>query len=114
MPEKPLAWVGSALDDLRRFPEDARQRAGFQLDRVQRGFMPDDWKAVASVGTGVMEIRIRTGVAHRIFYIAKFAEAVYVLHAFEKRTRQTSQVDLEVAKRRSTEVIRARQQRKER
>ena len=79
---KPLSWSGSALDDLRAFPDDARQRAGFELDWLQRGLEPTDRKAMATVGAGVREIRIQTGRAFRVLYVAKFAEAVYVLHAF--------------------------------
>ena len=81
---KPVEWVGTALEDLRRFPDDARRVAGFQIGRVQAGRMPHDWKAMGVVGPGVNEIRVRTGHEHRVFYVAKFAGAVYVLHAFEK------------------------------
>jgi phage-related protein len=111
MPDKPLRWVGSSLADLRVFPDDAKRLAGYQLRRVQAGLMPDDWKALASVGSGVYEIRLHAGVEHRVCYVAKFAEAVYVLHAFEKRTRQTRQDDLELVRRRLAEVQRARAQR---
>lgn len=81
---KPIAWLGSALDDLKAFPEDARQRAGFQLYRLQQGLEPTDWKPMPSVGIGVREIRIQTGRAFRILYVAKFAEAVYVLHSLRE------------------------------
>jgi phage-related protein len=95
--DKPVAWLGSALADLRAFPADARRDAGFELRRVQQGLDPDDWKAMPSIGPGVREIRIHTGLEHRVFYIATFAEAVYVLHAFEKRTRKTPKHDLQLA-----------------
>ena len=111
MPDKPLRWVGSSREDLRAFPEPAKRMAGYQLRRVQAGLMPDDWKVLPSVGAGVYEIRLHTGVEHRVFYVAKFAEAVYVLHAFEKRTRQTRPADIELAKQRLAEVRRARGQR---
>jgi phage-related protein len=97
---KHLHWVGSALDDLRNFPVNARRQAGYQLRRIQLGLMPDDWKAMKTVGSGVYEIRLHTDTAHRVFYIAKFAEAVYVLHAFEKRTNRTRKADIELAKER--------------
>src|SRR5574338_276060 len=71
MPDKPLRWVGSSLADLRAFPDDAKRMAGYQLRRVQAGLMPDDWKALASVGSGVYEIRLHTGVEHRVCYVAK-------------------------------------------
>ena len=104
MTEKQLVWVGSTLENLREFPADVRQQAGYQLRRVQLGLMPDDWKTMASVGRGVYEIRIRTKQEHRVFYVARYAEAVYVLHAFEKRTRRTLQADIDLAKHRLANV----------
>lgn len=114
MAEKPLSWLGSSLDDLRAFPETVRREAGYQLGRVQQGLMPDDWKPMTDVGRGVYEIRIRTGVEHRVFYIAKYEEAVYVVHAFEKRTRQTRQSDIDVARKRLADLpgLRALKQQK--
>ena len=106
---KPLFWAGSTLQDLRAFPEDARRIAGHELHLVQQGLEPDDWKAMTSVGPGVYELRIRTAVEHRVFYVAKFAEGVYVLHAFQKNTQQTTQRDLELARERYREVLRQRQ-----
>jgi phage-related protein len=100
--------VGASLADLRAFPEGARREAGYQLRRLQQGLLPDDWKPMSSVGPGVAEIRIHSGVEHRVFYVAKFEEAVYVLHAFEKRTRQTRQADLELATKRLADVVRSR------
>src|SRR5687768_7868757 len=90
MAEKPLVFVGSSRDDLRGFPADARRRAGFELDQVQNGELPSDWKPMTTVGPGTIEIRVRTDTQHRVFYVAKFDEAVYVLHAFEKRSQKTS------------------------
>jgi phage-related protein len=106
---KPLFWAGSTLQDLRAFPEDARRLAGHELDVLQHGLEPSDWKVMASVGPGVYELRVRTAVEHRVFYVAKFAEGVYVLHAFQKKTQQTSQRDLELARERYREVLRQRQ-----
>jgi phage-related protein len=100
MAEKPLIWLGTPETRSGGFPDAARQIAGFQLWRVQRGLEPNDWKPMPSVGPGVQEIRIHTGAEHRVFYIAKFAEAVYVLHAFEKRGRRTSKDDLDLARHR--------------
>jgi phage-related protein len=105
---KPLFWAGSTFQDLRAFPEDARRLAGHELHLVQQGFEPDDWKAMASVGLGVYELRIRTATEHRVFYVAKFAEGVYVLHAFEKKTQQTAQRDVELARERYREILRQR------
>ena len=108
MTDKKLVWVGSTLENLREFPADVRQQAGYQLRRVQLGLMPDDWKPMTSVGRGVYEIRIRTKLEHRVFYVAKYAEAVYVLHAFEKRTRRTRQADIDLAKQRLAKVKKQR------
>jgi len=107
---KQLFWVGSALQDLRAFPEDARRIAGHELHLVQQGLEPDDWKALVGIGPGVYELRIRTVVEHRVFYVAKFAEGVYVLHAFQKKTQQTAQRDLELARERYREVLSQRQE----
>ena len=110
MAEKPLVWLGTARDDLRGFPADARQVAGFQLWRVQRDLEPNDWKPMPSVGLGVREVRVHTGLAHRIAYVAKFDEAVYVLHAFQKRSRQTPKRDLELARQRLRQLLGQRRQ----
>src|SRR5688500_6732388 len=101
---KPLVWVGSVLEDLRAFPEAARRQTGYQLRRVQLGLMPDDWKAMSSVGPGVYEVRVHTELEHRVLYVAKYDEAVYILHAFEKRTRQTRQADIDLGRQRLAEV----------
>jgi phage-related protein len=108
VPLQPLAWSGSALDDLKAFPEDARQRAGFELYRLQQGLEPTDWKPMGTVGAGVREIRIQTGRAFRVLYVAKFGEAIYVLHAFEKKSQRTAKRDLELAQQRLAEVRRRR------
>jgi len=105
---KKLFWVGSTLQDLRAFPDTARRMAGHELQLVQEGLEPDDWKPMTSVGTGVYELRIHSNLEHRVFYVAKFQEGVYVLHAFEKRTRQTAQRDIELARERYRDVLRDR------
>lgn len=99
-------FVGSSLDDLRDFPRGARRETGFQLDKVQRGEEADDWKPMPAVGAGVHEIRVRDdGGVFRMMYVAKFPEAVYVLHAFQKKTRATSRKDLALAKDRYQEIL---------
>ena len=113
MADKPLVWLGSSLDDLRAFPDDARQEAGFQLRRVQQGLSPTDWRPMTTVGPGVVEIRIHTTEEYRVFYVTKFAEAVYVLHAFNKQTQKTPQRDIDLAQRRYSELIRTRSKTKE-
>ena len=95
---KPLEFIGSSLDDLREFPAEARRAAGFELNFVQQGLMPSDWKPMKSVGPGVMEIRIHVLGEWRVICVARFAEAVYVLHAFQKRTQKTRQEDIELAR----------------
>ena len=105
---KALFWLGSSRSDIRNFPVDARRRAGYELFLVQSGLEPSDWKPMSSVGAGVEEIRVRTGREHRIFYVAKFEEAVYVLHAFEKKTRKTPKPDLNLARSRLQELVRTR------
>ncbi len=112
MPDKPLVWLGDSREAIRRFPDGARQTAGFQLWRLQRGLQPNDWKPMPSIGLGVEEIRIHTGADHRVFYAAKFAEAIYVLHAFEKRTRRTPKNDLDLARQRLRLLLNQRARRK--
>ncbi|HZF13342.1 MAG TPA: type II toxin-antitoxin system RelE/ParE family toxin [Thermoanaerobaculia bacterium] len=104
MPDKILIWIGASFEDLRDFPPEARRVAGYELRRIQRGSMPTDWKPMLSVGPGVNEIRIHTHVEHRVIYVAKFEEAVYVLHAFEKKSQQTRDTDLALARRRLKQV----------
>ena len=95
---KPVEFRGSAFDDLRAFPQAARREAGHQLDQIQHGREPDDWKSMNTVGRGVREIRIRdTAGAFRVLYVAKFDDAVYVLHYFQKKTQKTSKADLNLA-----------------
>ncbi len=105
---KALLWLGSSRSDARNFPADARQRAGYELFLVQSGLPPSDWKPMSSVGAGVQEIRVRTGREHRIFYVARYEEAVYVLHAFEKKARKTPKADLDLARSRLRAPLRAR------
>jgi len=105
-----VVWLGTARDDLRDFPADARQVAGFQLRRVQCGLEPNDWKPLPAVGLGVREVRVHTGLEHRVVYLAKFTEAVYVLHAFEKRSQRTPKRDLELARQRLRDLVTQRRQ----
>jgi phage-related protein len=92
--------VGSSLTDLRAFPLTARREAGYQLYRVQHGLEPSDWKPLRTVGPGVREIRIQEEGQYRVIYVAKTVDALYVLHAFRKKSRKTPKRDLEIAKRR--------------
>ena len=110
MPDKALIWLGSSRRDLRAFPALARRLVGFQLRRVQQRLDPDDWKAMQTVGPGVREIRIHIAGAHRVFYLATRAEAIYVLHAFEKKTQKTSAQDLRIGRDRFRALGKLRQQ----
>ena len=104
---KSIQFWGSALDDLRAFPILARREAGYQLDQVQRGNEPDDWKPMTSIGQGVREIRIRDEAgAFRVIYFAKFADAIHVLHCFQKKTQKTSQHDIDLATKRFSDLKR--------
>ena len=94
---KPVVWLGDSLRRVREFAPEARHEAGGQLGLVQAGEEPSDWKPMPSVGLGVNEIRVRIGGAFRVIYVAKFADAVYVLHAFQKKTQQTRKEDIALA-----------------
>ena len=103
---KPVAFCGSSLDDLRAFPPKVRREAGYQPDRVQSGLEPDDWKPMNTVGQGVKEIRIREASgAFRVIYAARFADAVYVLHCFQKKTEKTAKADLDLAAKRYRDLL---------
>lgn len=97
---KPVRFIGSARDDLRAFPAEVRRALGEQLMRVQFGLAPVDAKPMLAVGAGSYEIRVRLGGAWRMIYVAKFADAIYVLHAFQKKTQRTAKSDIELAAKR--------------
>lgn len=106
---RPVRFLGDSLKCLRDFPDDARHDAGYQLDKVQRGIQPDDFKPMPSLGKGVEEIRVfdQSG-AFRVIYVARRIEAVYVLHAFQKKTQSTSKMDLDMAKKRYRQLMEAK------
>jgi phage-related protein len=104
---KPIEFRGAALTDLCRFPAAARREAGYQLYQVQEGYDPDDWKPMNTIGQGVREIRIRQkDGAFRVIYVAKFEDAVYVLHRFQKKTQKTNPEDIALASRRYKVLMR--------
>jgi len=106
---KLVAFVGSALDELRDFPASARREAGHQVDRVQRGLDPDDWKPMTSVGPGAREVRVRDEMGtFRVIYVATLGDAVYVLHAFQKKTQRTAKHDLDLAASRMRQISKRR------
>lgn len=101
---KPLRFVGSSLEDLRDFPAEARRQAGFELYAVQRGLEPSDWKPMNVIGKRAREIRIHVLGEWRVLYVAKFADAVYVLHTFQKKSRKTRREDIDVARQRYQQI----------
>ena len=108
---KPLHFVGSSREDLRELPESVRETAGQQVFKVQQGKEPDDWKPMPTVGAGVQEIRVwdESGT-YRMLYVAKFEEAVYLLHVFEKRSQKTAKGDIQLAKSRYTDLLKWRKE----
>ena len=107
--EKEIRWVGSSYSDLLPFPDESRRQAGFQLAKVQAGLDPDNWKPFDIVGAGTREIRVNEQEgAFRVMYVAKFVEAVYVLHCFHKKTQATSRQDREIAEARYRAVANVR------
>jgi len=108
---KPLHFVGSSREDLRELPESVRETAGHQLFKVQQGKEPDDWKPMPTVGVGGREIRVwdESGT-YRMLYVAKFEEAVYLLHVFEKRSQKTAKGDVQLAKSRYTDLLKWRKE----
>ncbi len=98
---KPVRFLGDSLKKMRE--------AGYQLDKVQRGKQPDDFKPMPSIGKGVEEIRMRDDMGiYRIIYTARISEAVYVLHAFQKKMQTTSMHDIQIAKQQYTELTEGR------
>jgi phage-related protein len=95
---KRIVWMGTALADICAFPAEPRKECGDELALVQAGEMPTDWKPFEDIGPGTKEIRVRDrdGI-YRVMYVAKFDEAVYVLHCFQKKTQTTSQQDKNLA-----------------
>ena len=104
---KPIRFLGDSLKAIREFPKDARQDAGYQLEKVQDNKAPNDFKAMPSIGRGVEEIRIwdESGT-YRVIYTARLKDYVYVLHAFQKKTQATSKRDIEIARQRFNDLMR--------
>jgi phage-related protein len=105
---KPVVWLGDSLPRLREFPTDAMHDIGYQLELVQVGEEPRNWKPMPAVGVGVSEIRVHANGAFRLIYLARLPEAIYVLHVFQKKTRKTAKLDLELARRRLREALEER------
>ncbi|WP_312214148.1 type II toxin-antitoxin system RelE/ParE family toxin [Pseudescherichia sp.] len=111
--EKDIVWLGSSREDLLAFPVETRKEVGYQLHSIQFGIEPADWRPFSEVGPGVNEIRVRdiSGI-YRVMYVAKFEDAIYVLHSFQKKTPQTSKYDKDIAKMRYNTLIQQRRKRK--
>jgi phage-related protein len=95
---KRIEWIKSSRQIIRKFPKEAKQQAGAELQRVQEGKEPTDWRPMPSVGTGVIEIRIHEPQEYRVLYVAKFPEAIYVLWCFIKKTKKTPKMEIEIAR----------------
>jgi len=95
---KKIIFIGQSKNIIKSFPQDAKRTTGYQLDKVQNGKEPSDWKSINTIGTGVREIRIKDAEGiYRVIYISKFKQTIYVLHAFKKKTRKTSKHDIDIA-----------------
>jgi len=102
---KQVVFMGDALVQIRSFPPGARQDAGFQIDKVQRDELPDEWKPMKTIGKSVREIRIKEASGqYRVIYLTRLKDSVYVLHAFQKKTRQTKKSDIDLARKRLREI----------
>lgn len=101
---KPLVFLGSSQDDLRGFPPTVRHALGVELMRVQFGGEPTDYKPLPTVGRGAYEVRVQIEGVWRAIYVAKFETAIYVLHAFQKKTQKTRKDDIELAKKRYKQI----------
>ncbi|WP_343551062.1 type II toxin-antitoxin system RelE/ParE family toxin [Pantoea sp.] len=109
MDEKIIDWRGTSLEDVKVFPQDVKKEVGFELNKVQHGHSPTNFKPVNRWGAGVIEIKIKgEDGEYRVVYVAKFAEAIYVLHAFNKKTQQTSPKDVKTISERYKVVVEER------
>lgn len=108
---KPVQWLGDSRKAVSKFPARARSLVGYQLHRVQCGLEPADWKPMPTIGAGVRELRVHVDGEWRLVYLATRPEAVYVLHAFRKKTRRTSREDIALAVERWKQIDSARRAR---
>ena len=101
---KRIIWLGSSYNDLLDFSKSVKQMAGYNLDKLQRGQEPKDWKPMSSIGAGVKELRIHCENEYRVIYLAQNSDGIYILHAFVKKSQKTSQKDIDLAKKRFKEI----------
>ena len=102
---KDIIWLGTTHHDVKGYPAEVRQDIGHNLDKVQRGLEPSDWKPMPSIGAGVKEIRIHANNEYRVIYVAKFDDAIYILNSFVKKTQKTSDRDISLSKKRYAELL---------
>lgn len=107
---KNIIWLGGTLEKIKGYPLNARREIGYNLDKIQHGLEPFDWRPMPSVGQGVNEIRIHEENEYRVLYVTKFFEAIYVLHSFVKKTEETSKNDIDFGKKRYNELLAMRKQ----
>lgn len=111
---KKTIYLGSVQKDIAKFPEKAKQRIIAALTAVCADvtLSPKEFKYMPAVGVGCYELRIRLDSQYRVFYVAKFPEAVYVLHAFMKKTEQTAKTDIDLGVARYKAMTNYRQEKK--
>ena len=105
---KPLIWLGDSRDFVRRLPDVTRQVIGYGLDRIQHGTQPTDFKPMPGIGLGVYEMRVHTEREYRVIYVARFIEAIYVLHGFVKKSQRTPMSDINLAATRYRALLKMR------
>lgn len=96
-----VAWEGDSREVLQSFPAGVRQNFGFQLWRLQQGGRPSDYRPLPSIGTGVFELRDQDERSwYRVIYLSRIDDVIYVLHCFEKKSRQMPRRHFEKARQR--------------
>lgn len=109
IPLRPLVWMGDSLKNVRSFPEEVRASVGYALQLVQAGETPMNAKPFKGIGSGVYEIVKRyDNDTYRAVYAVKIGEKIYVLHAFQKKSKQgikTPQADIDLIKQRYTDAV---------
>lgn len=102
---KPITWLGNTHQTVKDYSQTVKREIGYNLDKVQRGLKPFDWKPMSAVGPGVNEIRIHEENEYRVLYVTKFQESIYVLHCFVKKTEQTLKKEIDLARQRYTDLL---------
>ena len=95
---KSIEFHGHSLETIRKFPLVVTREIGYQLDRLQRGLNPVDWKPMPTVGKGVREMRIHRHGQYRVIFVTNVADSILVLHAFKKKAAKTARVDINQAR----------------